>query len=183
LPCHDRSADTTAQLHSTLSSRRGLASNLARTFRRPLVPPPVIGGRGTSTGSPFGGGGGGSVTGMSGCDGGGGISSGRISGSGVGVPVPGPPGSASRSFFKSIILLLSAAYGGRGTRKRLLVCLVPDQSIADQQTGLQSPFLLTWLVHFHAAIWHILSPSLTHLPECFVKWASLSPTTSLSSTT
>src|ERR1700730_15573042 len=29
-------------------------------------------------------------------------------------------------------------------------------------TGLQSPFLLTRLVHFLAAIWHNLSPPLTH---------------------
>ena len=31
----------------------------------------------------------------------------------------------------------------------------------DSQPGLLGPFLLTRLVHFHAAIWHNLSPPLT----------------------
>ena len=33
---------------------------------------------------------------------------------------------------------------------------------SNNKPGLRSPFLLTRLVHFHAAIWHILSPPLTH---------------------
>ena len=34
----------------------------------------------------------------------------------------------------------------------------------DSQTGLRGPFLLIRLVHFHAAIWHNLSPPLTPQP-------------------
>src|SRR3954462_12504861 len=37
-----------------------------------------------------------------------------------------------------------------------------DATPRDNQPGLRSPSLLTRLVHFHAAIWHNLSPPLTH---------------------
>jgi len=37
----------------------------------------------------------------------------------------------------------------------------PQYARQDNSPGLHGPFLLTRLVHFHAAIWHILSPPLT----------------------